>query len=78
MPPWNREVRVLSPVVGHPTCHLDLQRRLREAGVEAAVRSVGRSRRWFRRRGAAGGDAAGAGVVDFRDRGDDVWAALRF
>jgi hypothetical protein len=59
---------------------LNLQQRLRETRIEALVRSVGRSNgkqgfvyRYFRRK-ARRDDFA----MDFRDRGEDVWGALRF
>lgn len=64
---------VLHPATAHPTCDLDRQRRLREARVDAAVRAAAARRRG--RRGARGvADAA----IDLRDRGDDVWHALRY
>ena len=60
-----------------------MQQRLREAKKEALVRSVGRANgkrslwdRLFRR--APRRDSVAAGDMDFRDRGEDVWKALRF
>jgi transposase-like protein len=65
-----------------------MQQRLREARIESLARSVdrrnGHKRRWtrlFRRNG--GGDLSlngtrrGHADVDFHDRGEDVWKALR-
>jgi hypothetical protein len=72
-------------VIGHPTCDLALQRRIREAQRERTVRAVvrGRGRRtWLdrllRRRG---GERHADQVLDAEslvDRGEDVWKALRF
>jgi hypothetical protein len=57
-----------------------MQQRLREARIESLARSVGRANghrgfwsRLFRRNGVRRGHAD----VDFHDRGDDVWKALR-
>jgi hypothetical protein len=65
-----------------------MQQRLREARIESLARSVGRRnghRRWtrlFRRNGPSGdgsGDSSrrGHAEMDFHDRGEDVWQALR-
>jgi hypothetical protein len=40
---WRPEV--FNPVVGHPTCDLDLQRRIRAARKDSVARSVGRAHR---------------------------------
>jgi hypothetical protein len=57
-----------------------MQQRLREARIESLARSVGRANghrglwsRLFRRNGLRRGHAS----MDFHDRGDDVWKALR-
>jgi hypothetical protein len=57
-----------------------MQQRLREARIGSLARSVGRANghrgfwaRLFRRSGVRRGHAD----VDFHDRGDDVWKALR-
>jgi len=60
-----------------------MQQRLREAKKEALVRSVGRANGkrslWDRLlRRTPRRDAVAAGDMDFRDRGEDVWKALRF
>jgi hypothetical protein len=58
-----------------------MQQRLREAREESLIRSVGRMngrRRWWNRRGWAGAPRRGHGDLDFHDRGEDVWKALRF
>jgi hypothetical protein len=59
---------------------LNFQQRLREARIEALVRSVGRANgkqgfvpRYFRRKTRRDDFA-----MDFRDQGEDVWGALRF
>jgi hypothetical protein len=65
-----------------------MQQRLREARIESLARSVGRRnghRRWTRlfRRSSPNGDAShdgsrrGHAEIDFHDRGEDVWQALR-
>jgi hypothetical protein len=66
-----------------------MQQRLREARIESLARSVdrrnGHKRRWSRlfRRNGRSGDASRDGVrrghveIDFHDRGEDVWKALR-
>jgi hypothetical protein len=67
-----------------------MQQRLREARIESLFRSVGRRNghkgrlaKLFRRNGR-NGDAAlngdlrrGHADIDFHDRGEDVWKALR-
>jgi hypothetical protein len=60
-----------------------MQQRLREAKKEALARSVGRANgkrslwdRLFRREPRR--DGVAAGDIDWRDRGEDVWKALRF
>jgi hypothetical protein len=74
----------VSIVIGHPTCDLALQRRIREAQRDRTVRAVarGRGRRtWLdhllRRQARAAHDQ----ILDAEslvDRGEDVWKALRF
>lgn len=61
---------MLSPVVSHVPCDLDLQRRIREARVESTLRAV------LRRRRGRGGPQPSA--VDLRPAGEDVWHSLRF
>jgi len=67
------------PLIGHPTCDLDLQRRIRGARRDAVIRSLrGRRRsvldRLLRRRRAE----VDLDVGSLRDQGDDVWKSLRF
>ena len=64
-----------------------MQQRLRDARIESLARSVGRGNghrgvfaRLFRRNGRAesNGDLRrGHAEMDFHDRGEDVWKALR-
>jgi hypothetical protein len=61
-----------------------MQQRLRQARKEALLRSVGRSNgkrgfwsRLFRRKPPRR-DSVSADDMDFRDRGEDVWKAMRF
>jgi hypothetical protein len=70
----------LDPLIGHPTCDLDLQRRIREARKDAVIRSLRDGRRTLldrvlRRRPAP---AIDLDVRSLRDQGDDVWKSLRF
>jgi hypothetical protein len=73
-------------VIGHPTCDLHLQRRIRDARREAVARSVLRmsGRRTvldrILRRGRAdpGERPLALDVGAFRDDGEDVWKSLRF
>ena len=60
-----------------------MQQRLREAKAQSLARSVGRANgkrsllsRLFRR--VPRRDGVSADDHDFRDRGEDVWKALRF
>jgi hypothetical protein len=62
-----------------------MQQRLRRAKAEALARSVGRAHgkrgfwsRLFRRTRRPRRDSVAADDFDFRDRGEDVWKALRF
>ena len=70
------------PLIGHPTCDLDLQRRIKQTRRDIVARSVGRKRRSFLDRVL--GREPGERPVDhldadaLRDRGDDVWKSLRF
>jgi hypothetical protein len=66
-----------------------MHQRLREARIESLARSVGRRNgprsRWSRlfRRNGQNGDTSqtssrrGHAQIDFHDRGEDVWQALR-
>lgn len=65
---------------------MDLERRIREARVEALVRSVGRTnghakgiRRLFKWNRSPSGDSWPREdfAFDLRDRGDDLWRAFR-
>jgi len=57
-----------------------MQQRLREARIESLARSVGRNghkgwvARLFRRNGTV---RRGHAEMDYHDRGEDVWKALR-
>jgi|GraSoiStandDraft_30_1057271.scaffolds.fasta_scaffold1378620_2 hypothetical protein len=60
-----------------------MQQRLRQAKKEALARSVGRAKGkrslWDRLlRRAPRRDSVAAADMDFRDRGEDVWKALRY
>jgi hypothetical protein len=75
----------VSIVIGHPTCDMALQRRIREAQRERTVRAVarGRGRRtWIGRLlGRRPGADRPPFVLDadsLVDHGEDVWKALRF
>jgi hypothetical protein len=75
----------LSIVIGHPTCDLALQRRIREAQRDRTVRAVvqGRGRRtWLdhllRRRARGPHTDRVLDPDSLVDRGEDVWKALRF
>jgi hypothetical protein len=70
------------PLIGHPTCDLDLQRRIRQTRRDIVARSVGRKRRRSFLDRVLGREP-GERPVDLdadalRDRGDDVWKSLRF
>jgi hypothetical protein len=71
------------PVIGHPTCDLDLQRRIRQTRRDMVASSVGRSSgkrslldRLLRRYPAPAPVHMDAEAL--RDHGDDVWKSLRF
>jgi hypothetical protein len=70
------------PVIGHPTCDLDLQRRIRQTRRDVVARSVGRTAkrslldRLLRRHPVPPPVLMDADAL--RDRGDDVWKSLRF
>jgi hypothetical protein len=75
----------VSPVIGHPTCDLALQRRIREAQRERTVRAVVRARsprswldRLLRRRAREPNADLVLDAESLVDRGEDVWKALRF
>jgi hypothetical protein len=75
----------LSPVIGHPTCDLALQRRIREAQRERTVRALVRgrgSRTWLdrllRRRAREQRADVFLDAESLVDRGEDVWKALRY
>ena len=71
------------PVIGHPTCDLDLQRRIRQTRRDIVARSVGRNPvkrslldRLLRRHPTPPPVYTDADAL--RDHGDDVWKSLRF
>jgi hypothetical protein len=71
------------PVIGHPTCDLDLQRRIRQTRRDTVARAVGRTHakrslldRVLRRHHLEPPVNLDADAL--RDRGDDVWKSLRF
>jgi hypothetical protein len=61
---------MIGPVVGHVPCALDHERRIREAHRERISRAVARARR------RGGGPLPPSECL--RERGEDVWQALRF
>jgi hypothetical protein len=66
---------MIDPVVGHPTCDLNLQRRIEEARRERVARAFRRRRRW----GGVGRRSGEPVPVDqLRDPGEDVWRGFRF
>ena len=71
------------PVIGHPTCDLDLQRRIRQTRRDLVAGAVGRGKakrslldRLFRRHPVPSPVHLDADAL--RDHGDDVWKSLRF
>jgi hypothetical protein len=71
------------PVIGHPTCDLDLQRRIRQTRRDMVARSIGHPHakrslldRLLRRHPAPSPLHLDADAL--RDHGDDVWKSLRF
>jgi hypothetical protein len=69
-------------IIGHPTCVLDLQRRIWQTRRDLVARSVGRARRRSlldrvlgRERGERPVDLDAEAL---RERGEDVWKALRY
>jgi hypothetical protein len=67
---------MISPVIGHATCDLGQQQRLRAAALEGRIRSAaepGHRLRLWRARSRARTDFA----FDFGRSGEDVWRALR-
>ncbi len=71
------------PVIGHPTCDLDLQRRIRQTRRDMVARAVGRGKakrsfldRLLRRTPTEPPVHMDADAL--RDHGDDVWKSLRF
>jgi hypothetical protein len=71
------------PVIGHPTCDLDLQRRIRQTRRDIVAGAVGRRRgkrslldRLLRRRHTEPPVNLDADAL--RDHGEDVWKSLRF
>jgi hypothetical protein len=71
------------PVIGHPTCDLDLQRRIRQTRRDMVARAAGRGKakrslmdRLLRRTPVDPPVHMDADAL--RDRGDDVWKSLRF
>ena len=70
-------------VIGHPTCDMGLQRRIRETRRDIVAQSVGREAgrrslldRILRR--PARGHLVELDADALRERGEDVWHALRF
>jgi hypothetical protein len=80
--PWGHEV--FNPVVGHPTCDLDLQRRIRAARKDSVARSVGRAHRkpslFDRVLGRHPGERPVTVDADalHAEGHEDVWRSLRF
>ena len=71
------------PQIAHPTCDLDLQRRIRETRRDEIARAVGRKRhkRSFLDRvlGREPGERPTSFDADvLKERGEDVWKSLRF
>jgi hypothetical protein len=71
------------PVIGHPTCDLDLQRRIRQTRRDMVAKAVGRGKgkrslldRLLRRTSPDPPVHMDADAL--RDHGDDVWKSLRF
>ena len=71
------------PVIGHPTCDLDLQRRIRETRREIVARSVGRAHRkrslldrLLRRPHPE--PPVNMDAEALKDHGEDVWKGFRF
>ena len=75
---------MFNPVVGHPTCDLDLQRRIRAARKDSVARSVGRStrKRSLFERVLRRDPRERAVTVDadalHAEGHEDVWRSLRF
>lgn len=73
-------------VIGHPTCDMELQRRIHESRRDAVARAVGRrscppGRRSLLDRVLGRHPAERPVELDaaaLRDRGEDVWHSLRF
>jgi hypothetical protein len=68
------------PVIGHPTCDLDLQRRIRQTRRDMVAKSVGRRKRSLLDRLLRRTPTEPPVHMDadaLRDRGDDVWKSLR-
>ena len=73
-------------VIGHPTCDMELQRRIHASRRDAVARAVGRRSlppgkrslldRVLGRRSAERSVELDAAAL--RDRGEDVWHSLRF
>jgi hypothetical protein len=69
------------PVIGHPTCDLDLQRRIRQTRRDMVAKAVGRRKRSLLDRLLRRTPMEPPVHMDadaLRDRGDDVWKSLRF
>jgi hypothetical protein len=69
------------PVIGHPTCDLDLQRRIRQTRRDMVAKAVGRRKRSLLDRLLRRTPTEPPVHMDgdaLRDRGDDVWKSLRF
>ncbi len=73
-------------VIGHPTCDMELQRRIHESRRDAVARAVRRrslppGKRSFLDRVLGrhpGQDSVELDATALRDRGEDVWHSLRF
>lgn len=71
------------PVIGHPTCDLDLQRRIRQTRKDIVARSVGRAHgkrslldRLLRR--SRPQPPVNMDADALKDHGEDVWKGFRF
>jgi hypothetical protein len=71
------------PLIGHPTCDLDLQRRIRQTRKDEVARAVGRKKpkRSFLDRVLGREPGERPVHIDaeaLREQGEDVWKSLRF
>lgn len=70
-------------MIGHPTCDLDLQRRIRQTRRDVVARAVGRrhGKRSLLQRLLRRTDTPAPVHMDadaLRDHGEDIWKSLRF